>query len=102
MLRKKKFKGNTLKNYIHSLESLCGFVKTKLANQRLPEYTQECLVQLLDRLPKDRGTIHRRPSVDTTTRMVDEAYSQLTKENLQELEKSQGVKDVIKLDGGIS
>lgn len=99
MLRKKKLTGNTLKSYIRSLESFCGLVKTKLADQCLPEYTQECLVHLLDRLPKDRGTIHRRTSVDTTTRMVNEAYSQLTKENLQEFEKSQCVKDVIKLDG---
>lgn len=94
MLRKKKLTGNTLKSYIRSLESFCGLVKTKLADQCLPEYPQECLVHLLDHLPKDRGTIHRRTSVEPTTRMVNEAYSQLTKENLQELEKSQCVKDV--------
>ena len=46
-----------------------------------------------------RATIHRQTGNQTTTRQVDEAFSKLMPEDIQQLETSEVVKEAIKTLG---
>ena len=65
----------------------------------LPSEQKLKIEKLLERLPNYRSTIHCRTASQSTTRKVEETFSRLTTDDLQDLEKTEQGKSAIKLIG---
>lgn len=74
-LRNKELKGNTLKVYLRSLEYFAKFIKKNIFYNKdlLTADQRSAIIDLRERLPDYRSTIHRRTATETTTRKVEEA-----------------------------
>lgn len=100
MMQSKALTGNTMKLYIRSLEMFIKFIRSDLfVKIPLPSEQKFKIEKLLERLPNYRSTIHRRTASQSTTRKVEETFSRLTTDDLQDLEKTEQGKSAIKLIG---
>ena len=84
-----------------SLEMFSKFIdKGLFYDQKLLSTSEKTwLVSLSKRLPEYRATIHRRSAADVTKRKVEEAYSQMTVQDLRDFRQSDIAKDAIKTLG---
>ena len=100
-LSQKKLTGNSIKTYLRSLEYFFKFIsKGLLYNEDLLDQTQKhSMLQLRERLPDYRSTIHRRTAHQVTTRKVDEAISRILPSDLRQVEASEQAQSAIKLLG---
>ena len=98
-LSNKELKGNTLKVYLRSLEFFTKFIKKNLFYNKdlLTDEERSAIVDLRERLPDYRATIHRRTGTETTTRKVEEAYKKITPEDIRAFQSSEVSKKAVKL-----
>lgn len=90
MMQSKALTGNTMKLYIRSLEMFIKFIRSDLfVKIPLPSEQKFKIEKLLERLPNYRSTIHCRTASQSTTRKVEETFSRLTTDDLQDLEKTE-------------
>lgn len=100
MMQSKALTGNTMKLYIRSLEMFLKFIWSNLfIKVPLPSEQKFKIVKLLERLPNYRSTIHCRTASQSTTRKVEETFSRMTTDDLQNLENTELTKSAIKLIG---
>lgn len=100
-LRNKELKGNTLKVYLRSLEYFAKFIKKNIFYNKdlLTADQRSAIIDLRERLPDYRSTIHRRTATETTTRKVEEAYKKITPEDIRAFQSSEVCKKAVKLMG---
>ena len=87
MLKEKKLTSNTLKVYLRSMEFFVKFISKGLMyrEEKLNPHHKHVIVNLKDRLPDYRATVHRRTGDQTTTGKVDEAFARLTPADLSQV-----------------
>lgn len=103
-LRNKELKGNTLKVYLRSLEYFAKFIKKNIFNNKdlLTADQRSAIVDLHERLPDYRSTIHRRTATETTTRKAEEAYKKITSKDIRAFQSSEVCKKAVILMGNAS